>query len=103
MDVSFIRHRITELRLKKGISEKKMSYELGRGKGYIQSIASGKSRPKIDSLLEIIDYFDITPAEFFDVGLKEPLLINELKEKAKDLTDDEVRLVIAIVDKFNSK
>ena len=39
----FVRHRITELRLKTGISEYQMSLELGQNKSYIQSISSGKA------------------------------------------------------------
>ena len=36
----FVRSRITELRLKTGISEYQMSLELGQNKSYIQSISS---------------------------------------------------------------
>ena len=35
MDENFIRERITQLRLKKNVSEYKMSYDLGHSKSYI--------------------------------------------------------------------
>ena len=41
MDEEFIRNRITELRLKKGVSEYQMSMELGQNRSYIQAISSG--------------------------------------------------------------
>lgn len=47
MDTTFIRDRITELRLQKGASEYKMSMDLGHSKSYIQSISSGKSLPSL--------------------------------------------------------
>ena len=45
MDEEFIRNRITELRLKKGISEYQLSLELGQNRGYIQAISSGRALP----------------------------------------------------------
>ena len=39
MDEEFIRNRITELRLKKGVSEYQMSMELGQNRSYIQAIS----------------------------------------------------------------
>lgn len=43
MDEKFIAERITELRLKKDISEYQMSLDLGKSKSYIQNISSGRS------------------------------------------------------------
>lgn len=47
MDEEFIRNRITELRLKKGISEYQLSLELGQNRGYIQAISSGRALPSM--------------------------------------------------------
>lgn len=47
MDEEFIRNRITELRLKKGVSEYQMSMELGQNRSYIQAISSGRSTMNI--------------------------------------------------------
>lgn len=58
----FIGQRITQLRLEKDISEYQLSLELGLSKSYIQGITSGKSLPSIKQLLNICDYFGITPA-----------------------------------------
>ena len=53
MDELFVRNRITELRTKKGVSEYKMSMELGHSKTYIQSISSGRSLPSFSEFLYI--------------------------------------------------
>ena len=34
MDEKFVRDRITQLRLRKGVSEYQMSYDLGHSRGY---------------------------------------------------------------------
>lgn len=62
----FIGERITELRLKKQISEYQMSYDLGRNKNYVRAITSGRSLPSVRALFEIIEYFEMTPSEFFN-------------------------------------
>ncbi|MDO4296439.1 MAG: helix-turn-helix transcriptional regulator [bacterium] len=61
----FIRQRITELRVRKNISEYQLSIALGHSKGYIQSITSGHTLPSMEAFLEICDYFKLTPSEFF--------------------------------------
>ena len=71
MNEKFVADRITQLRMEKGISEQKMSYELGRSKTYIWNLGSLKSHPSISSLLEICEYFEITPAQFFEPMLDE--------------------------------
>ena len=55
MDENFIRERITQLRLKKGISEYQMSYDLGHSRGYVYNISSGKSLPPMAEFLRICD------------------------------------------------
>ena len=49
----FLRERITELRIKKGVSESQMSYDLGHSRSYINNITSGKSLP---SMIEFFLY-----------------------------------------------
>ena len=53
MNEKFIADRITELRLKKNVSEYQMSLDLGRNKTYIQSITSGRNLPKMSHFFDI--------------------------------------------------
>ena len=63
--IEFVRTRITELRIKKDVSEHKMSLDLDKSGSYIRGITSGASMPSVKELFNIIAYFDITPVDFF--------------------------------------
>ena len=65
MEMDFIRNRITELRVKKGVSEYQLSYDLGHSKNYIHNIVTGYSQPSVKELLYLIDTLGITPRLFF--------------------------------------
>ena len=96
----FVRNRITQLRLKKGVSEYQMSYDLGHSRGYVYNISSGKSLPPLKEFFEICRYFDITPQEFFDDGLQSPELIHKAVEGLKDLSDADVLMILSLIDRF---
>lgn len=40
VDANFIRNRITQLRLQKGVSEYQMGYDLGHSRSYVYNISS---------------------------------------------------------------
>ena len=60
-----LRARITELRLKKNVSEHKMSLDLDKSGSYIRLITNGASLPSVRELFHIIAYLEVSPAEFF--------------------------------------
>lgn len=101
MDTKFIRDRITQLRLHKGVSEYKMSYDLGHSRSYIYNISSGKSLPPMAEFIEICAYFEITPSQFFDESSDYPLLMQTAIEELKKLNDDDLMLVISNVRRLN--
>ena len=57
----FVCDRITELREKRGISEHRLSLELGKSGSYIRSITSGATMPSVKELFNIILYFEMSP------------------------------------------
>lgn len=97
MDEKYIGSRITALRLKKDISEYRMSLELGQSKSYIQSITSGKALPSTKQLLNICDYFGITPAEFFDEEADDPQIIHAVTALVKQLPHEDVERIIDLM------
>ena len=101
MDTKFIRDRITELRIQKGVSEYKMSYDLGHSRSYIYNISSGKSLPPMAEFLEICAYFEITPSQFFNDSTENPALLQSAIEELKKLNDDDLMLVISITRRLN--
>ena len=93
----FVREHITKLRLQKDISEYQLSYNLGHSRGYINNISSGKSLPSLSEFFIICDYFGITPAEFFDTEYDNPVLTSKIMEEIKELEDDDILLLLAII------
>ena len=55
-----LREYITELRIKKNVSEHRMSLDLGKSGSYIRGITSGKALPSVRELFNIIAYFEMT-------------------------------------------
>lgn len=93
----YIRNRITELRLQKDVSEYQMSFALGQNKNYIQSISSGKAMPSMKQFLNICEYFDITPMQFFDDRVKYPKLIQEALEEMNGLSEEDLMTLIYLM------
>ena len=100
MDSDFVRDRITQLRLKKGVSEYQMSYDLGHSRGYIYNISSGKALPPMKEFLAICDYFDISPQEFFDEEADDPQLIKNAVKEMKQLSEKDLTMVVDIISRL---
>lgn len=94
IDANFIRNRITQLRLQKGVSEYQMGYDLGHSRSYVYNISSGKSLPPLTEFLEICNYFGITPSQFFDTSIDNPALLQTAIKELKKLSDDVLMLII---------
>lgn len=103
MDIEFVRERITQLRIAKGVSEYKMSYDLGHSRGYINNISSGKTLPSMTEFLAVCEYFDLTPAEFFDEKQKNPKLERELIQALEQLSEEDKRLTLMNVKRLLQK
>lgn len=93
----FVRNRITQLRLNKGISEYQLSYDLGHSRGYINNISSGKSLPSMSEFFAICDYFHITPIEFFDENHSNPELVTKTWEEFQSLNDEDMLLILSLI------
>lgn len=100
MHEEFVRERITQLRLKKGVSEYQMSYDLGHSRGYVYNISSGKALPPLKEFFAICDYFEITPRQFFDDGMKSPELIQKAVEGMRKLDDGDLLILLGIIDRM---
>lgn len=103
MDTKFIRDRITQLRMQKGVSEYQMSYDLGCSRGYIYNISSGKSLPPMSKFLEICDYFGITPSQFFNESSDTPMLLQKIIEELTVLNDDDLLFILSCIHRMTKK
>lgn len=103
MDDNYVRNKISYLRTKKGISEYKMSLDLGHSKGYMQGISSGRSMPPLSEFLYMCEYLGVTPKEFFDEHIEEPILVNELHELAKNMSEKDLAVLIEMAKRLSEK
>jgi len=101
--LEFIRDRITELRLLRGLSEYELSYGIERSKGFIQGITSGRRAPSVEALLEIIDYLGVEPEEFFRKREKEDRALEEMRAEALLMSDGDREIVLHLMKEMNGK
>lgn len=100
MDEQFVRDRITQLRLRKGVSEYRMSYDLGHSRGYVHNVSSGKATPPMKEFLAICEYFELTPQQFFDEGTQSPELIQKAVNGMKQLNEDDMLMLLGIINRL---
>ncbi len=91
---NFVRERITQLRIQKGVSEYKMSYDLGHSRGYINNISSGKALPSMAEFFAICEYFGITPIEFFNRNVADPHKMNQAASALEQLSEEDRELIL---------
>ncbi|MBE6612616.1 MAG: helix-turn-helix transcriptional regulator [Ruminococcaceae bacterium] len=103
IDSNYIRDRITQLRLRLGVSEYKMSYDLGHSRSYVHNITSKKCLPTMSEFLAICEYLGVTPSQFFDDGTIEPTLVTEAAEALRGLGEEDLRHIIAIASRLPHK
>lgn len=96
----FVRNRITQLRINKGISEYQLSYDLGHSRGYINNISSGKSLPSMSEFFAICDYFNISPVDFFDDKHSNPVLLSKAISELQSLNDEDMLLILTIINRL---
>ena len=100
MTADFVRERITQLRLQKGVSEYKMSYDLGHRRGYVNNISSGKALPSMAEFFAICEYFNISVIEFFDTDNKNPTLMNDIINNINGLGTSDLELIQSLVQRL---
>ncbi|MEQ2460125.1 helix-turn-helix transcriptional regulator [Faecalibacterium duncaniae] len=90
--------RLTQLRMRKGVSARDMSLSIGQNTGYINSIESGKNFPTMKNFFYICEYLHITPKEFFENGTADPEAIRKMVENLKKLDGEQVDALSKIVE-----
>ena len=98
----FISDRITKLRESKGVSARDMSLSIGQNEAYINRIENRKTKPSIDGLTFICEYFNISLSEFFDTETENPALLNKLIKSAKGLDNRKLENLIALIQDFGN-
>lgn len=92
--------RLSQLRLKKGVSARDMSLSLGQSESYINRIENQQMLPSMTVFFYICDYFGITPKEFFDFEDNSSLELIELINNLKTLDNETLCHINHIVRKI---
>lgn len=100
MDEKEIAVRLAKLRIAKGVSARDMSLSIGQNPGYINNIETGKTLPSLAGLFYICEYLGITPSEFFDENITEPMKLRTLINSAKGLNGQQLDTLIAVANGF---
>ena len=103
MDESFVRERITQLRLRKGVSEYQMSYDLGHSRGYVYNISSGKALPPLKEFFAICEYLEITPKQFFDEESRTPELTQKAIEGMSKLSESDMLMILGLINRLQKR
>ena len=70
-----------------------MSLDLDKSGSYVRGITSGAALPSLRELFNIINYFEMTPAEFFAPLENSDTPYHRLCEKLRMLDDDDLEKV----------
>lgn len=97
----FISERISRLCTEKNISEREVSFLLGKNHSYISTVISGRIMPTIESLFDICKFFEITPYEFFNPNFEQHMnydnVKNEIFQEAFRISEGNVSEILAFL------
>lgn len=96
----FLRKRLSELRIHKGVSARDMSLTLGQSESYINKIENGKALPSMEVFFYICEYFGIEPKDFFSDQKGNMIELNQLIEQLAALDQDSITSLRIIIEKL---
>lgn len=97
---AFFPVRLAQLRVRKGVSARDMSLSIGQSPGYINKIETRQNLPSMAGFFYICEYLQVSPRDFFDLGLEYPPKIREAAEKLKQLSGPQLEAIDATMDLF---
>lgn len=103
MNNNFIGERVTSLRLQKGISEYKLSKNIGKCNNYINKVSSGRLVPTIETLFSICEYFGITLSQFFqEEDPADTLTASQIRAILPSLNEDQLKSLLVITNSMKT-
>ena len=95
---AMLRDRITQLRIQQNVSEHRMSLELNKSGSYIRRITNGHALPSVHELFNIIQYFGMSPAEFFVTIRNNPSAYHRLCDRIRGMDKEDLEKVNLFLD-----
>ena len=80
-----------------------MSLSIGQNPGYINNIESGRALPSLAGFFYICQYLDVTPCDFFDTESNDPTKLRVLLADLKQLNDEQLDTIVALVKELTRK
>lgn len=94
--------RITQLRIQKNITEKKISRDIGKTSTYLSSMNKNKSMPSLRTLISICEYLGISLSDFFDfTNNPYPIKINEIRNELLKFSESELESLLLFLREIN--
>lgn len=94
--------RITQLRIQKNITEKKISRDIGKTSTYLSSMNKNKSMPSLRTLISICEYLGISLSDFFDfTNNPYPIKINEIRNELLKFSESELESLLQFLREIN--
>ncbi len=101
MDSNEFGRRLAKLRMSRNVSARDMSLSIGQSAGYINNIENGINFPSMAMFFYICEYLEISPKDFFDSDMENPIKLSELSVAAEKLSDEQLDHLIAIAKGLN--
>ena len=89
--------RLSQLRIEKSVSARDMSLSLGQSESYINKIENQRTMPSMAGFFYICEYLNITPKEFFDIGIISPSKTKEALDLLGKLSPSKAEHIIQII------
>ncbi|MCI8619060.1 MAG: helix-turn-helix transcriptional regulator [Oscillospiraceae bacterium] len=94
--------RITQLRLQKNVTEKKISRDIGKTSTYLSSMNKNKSMPSLRTLISICEYLNVSLSDFFDfTNNPYPVKINEIRNELLKFSENELDALLHFLQEIN--
>lgn len=97
----FFSDRLATLREQKNVSAREMSLAIGQNSSYINRIENRQTFPSMRSFFYICEYLKISPRDFFDADISNPVIVDEILLELKDLNDTQLKTVLAVAKGLN--
>lgn len=99
----FFAERVSSLRIAKNVSAREMSLAIGQNESYINRIENKQAFPSMQGFFYICEYFQITPADFFDLNNAHPAKINDILNSLFSLDNEQLDIVLAVANGLSKK
>ncbi len=95
--------KIREIRRKSELTQEQFAEKIGIEPPSLSNIENGKSFPSMQTVLKIMEEFDVLPQEFFDNGYyaDEVFIENRIIETLKKQSPEKKRIIYRIIQSFD--